>query len=409
MGLFSFIKPKVEIAVKLVIYLDAGRGNARSAVVEMRNGVPHILYTILGEQRIGDTESSKKGSHTVPLGSFEEILEQIAKLLQKTSANKNKYVAEEVYCILAAPYYLSHTSIINYKGEKPVLVSQSFIRDLLEANQKKLSTTHTDSNIGSSRRILHEKIISIKINGYNSNNPYNKMAEEVQVAVFRTEVDLELYKNISRIIKKFTPAPSNIEPLSLASFIALRNRLDAKEDFVFITVGNEVTEVSLVKDHTLLETTSFPFGKYSLARSLAQKIGQPSDIALSKIRFYHDKKLHVDEMSKLKSIIDETQAEWFSYLEKTLVALSEEMALPDQVYLVVDTDLKDVFENIITEKSFASQALVPNGFSIHTLDTAKFADCCTFGLNIRFDTLLAVGASFAGAAKEAVAKIYPMR
>lgn len=407
MSIFSFIKPDSDIAVKLVIYLDGGKGNARGAIVQMRNNVPHILYTVLGEQRVGNTDISAKNFKAASLSSLEEILEQVARLLQKNRKGHNTYVAEEVCCILAAPYYLSHTSIINYKTGKPFSVTQSLIRNLIETNQKEVSAAHTDVNLQKSRRSIHQKIIEIKINGYHTSDPYNKFADDVHVAVFKTEVDVELYESISKLVKKFTPAPLTIEPLSLATFVALRNRLDAEDDFIFITVGNEVTEISLVKNHALLETASFPFGKYSLGRSLAERMGLPADIALTKVGLYHDKKLHEDEMVKLRPIIEETQAEWFSYLERTLVTLSEEMTLPPQIYLVIDTDLKDIFENIITEKSFASQALVPTGFSIHTLDTAKFADCCTFGLDIRFDTLLAISASFVGAAKKAMPELYP--
>ncbi|MDO8492833.1 MAG: hypothetical protein Q7S34_04290 [bacterium] len=409
MNLFSFFKQRLAIPVKLIVYLDAGKGNARGAIVEIRKGIPHILYTILGEQRVGESINGVKSFNSSSLSSLEEILEQTARLLQKTAKGENNYVAEEVYCILAAPYYLSHTSIINYKSEKPTLITQNLIKDIINAKQPETLPSHLDADIGDNRKTLHEKIVEIKINGYHSNNPYNKQALEVSVAIFRTQVELELYQNITRIVKKFTEAPLYIESLSLSTFVALRNRLDAEANFIFITVGNEVTEVSLVKEHTLLETGSFPFGKYSLARLLSKKMFMPPDIALSKVALFHDKKLHVDEMSKLKPIIDETQAEWFSYLEKTIVTLSEETSVPNQIYLIVDTDLKDIFENTITQKGFAGQTLVPDGFSIHTMDTAKFADCCTFGLDIRFDTLLAISASFAGAAKEVVTELYPQK
>jgi len=404
MALFSFIKSVNDIAVKLVIYLDAGKGNARGAVVQIRNGKPHILYTILGEQRVGNSGDSL---NTTSLSSLEEILGQVARLLQKSRKGHNGYVAEEVFCVLAAPYYLCHTSIINFKGEKPVTVTPALIKNLLLANHKEIPEAHSNANLKKERKILHQKVIEIKINGYHTSDPYNKLAEEINVAVFRTEVETNLYDNITKMVKKFTAAPLSIEPLSLATFVALRNRLDSEDNFIFITIGNEVTEISLVKDHTVLETASFPYGKYSLGRSLGQRTNMPPDAALSKIGLYHDKKLDEDEMAKLKPIVEEIQAEWFSYLEKTLVTLSEETSLPSQIYLIIDSELKDIFENMVTARSFASQALVPTGFSIHTLDTAKFADCCTFGLDIRFDTLIAISASFAASAKEALPDLYP--
>ena len=100
--------------------------------------------------------------------------------------------------------------------------------------------------------------------------------------------------------------------------------------------------------------------------------------------------------------MEETQSLWFSYLEKSLVSLSEEVSIPENIYIFVDTDLKDMLGSNITQKDFASQTLVPHGFIIKTLDASSLSEQCTFGLNIRFDSILAIAASFAAASKEVI-------
>ncbi len=404
MNLFSFFSTKETNKIKLILFLDAGKGNARGAVVEIRKGVPHILYTVSGEQKIGTLLN--KQALPLALSSLEQVLMDIAKALRSSSLGKKRYVAEEVCCIIAEPYYLSHTSIITHQEKKPFTISQNLVKNLITSHRTLLPEAHKEILLGSSPYTVQEHIIEIKINGYHNDNPYGKVAEGVELSIFKTQIDKNLIEAISRIIRNITPAPIVIEPLSLAAFIAIRNRVDSKSNFLFVTVGSDVSEVSLIKDHALLETVSFPFGKHSLSRLIAGKMKTTPEDALFRLGLYHDKKMSKEEEKSFVPVVEETQGLWFSYLEKALVNLSEEVAIPENIYIFVDTDIKDMFGPAIIKMGFASQTLVPHGFSIHTLDAASLADSCTFGLDIRFDAILAISASFANANKQVLEDVY---
>jgi hypothetical protein len=408
MGFFSFIEKKEHTPIKIITYLDIGVGNARSAVVQIKKGKPHVLYTILGAEKISKGKEDSNPFERA-LMSLREVLDETARVLKKGKGPSGIYAAEDIYCVLAAPYYLSHTSILVQKEKKPFTVSPHGIKNLLESGKQPIPKAHTGTILGNAPHILHEKIIDMSINGYHTTTPYGKEAEILEVAVFKSEIAEELYRGIEKVVKEHTAAPLAIEPFSLAAFVTLRNRIHNKDDFIFVTIGSEVSEVSLVRDGILLETISFPFGKFSLGREVASKLNLSPDEALSRISLLHDQKLNVAESAKLSPIVEGVQAEWFSYLEKALVGMAEETSLPSDVFVIVDTELKDIFGNIVASEGFASQTLVPNGFTVQTVDTALLADCCSFGLNIRFDTLLAVSASFAGAARETLPIIYPQK
>ncbi len=400
MAFFSFLEDKKNTKIKIVLFLDAGKGHARGAVVEMRNDIPHILYSVSGEKKIGLPES--KESLSLAMSSLEEVLQDIARALQKSVFKNKSYVAEEVCCILAEPYYLSHTSLITETQKEPFTVTEGVIKKIMSSYHELLPEAHKEVLLDSNPDVIHEKIIEVRINGYHSDNPYGKMANELQLAVFRTKINKNIVDSIIKIVKKVTPAPLSVEPLSLAAFITVRNRLSTDKDFILVTVGNDVSEISLIRDHALLETVSFPFGKHSLARLIASKIFATPEEALTRLGLYHDKKLSKESEAAFFPVMEETQALWFSYLEKSLVSLSGEVMIPENIYIFVDTDLKDMLGSNITQKGFASQTLVPNGFIINTLDTSALSEQCTFGLDIRFDTILAIAASFAGASKESL-------
>ncbi|MEK7567480.1 MAG: hypothetical protein AAB513_00985 [Patescibacteria group bacterium] len=400
MTLFSFFEQKKVTKIKIILFLDAGKGNARGAVVEMRNKVPHILYAVSGERKIGLPES--KESLSLAMSSLEEVLEDIARALQKPAFKNKEYVAEDVYCILAEPYYLSHTSVITETYSGPFTITPGIIKKLINSYHELLPETHKEVLLDSDPDTIHERIIEIRVNGYHTDNPYGMIANELQLAVFRTKINKKIVNLVTKIVRKITPAPLSIEPLSLAAFITVRNKVDTNKDFILVTVGNDVSEISLIKEHTLLETVSFPFGKHSLARLIASKISATAEEALTRLGLYHDKKLSKQSAESFFPVMEETQSLWFSYLEKSLVSLSEEVSIPENIYIFVDTDLKDMLGSNITQKDFASQTLVPHGFIIKTLDASSLSEQCTFGLNIRFDSILAIAASFAAASKEVI-------
>ena len=72
MAFFSFFEQERSNKIKIILFLDAGKGNARGAVIEMRNNVPHILYSVSGEKKIGLPES--KEFLALALTSLEEVL-----------------------------------------------------------------------------------------------------------------------------------------------------------------------------------------------------------------------------------------------------------------------------------------------------------------------------------------------
>jgi hypothetical protein len=341
------------------------------------------------------------------LQSLGQVLEQIARILQKNKRDHELLAADEVCCILAAPYYLSHTTLIHHKNEKEFVVTPHFVDSLLKVEKKASLSAHENELVGDNATIVHERIIDIKVNGYHVTDPYNRETSDITISAFRTSIDPAVLEGITTLVRKYTPAKVSVEPLSLAAFIALRNRIDAESDFLFMTIGSEVSEVSLVRNHALLETVSFPYGKYSLVRFIAQKLSTTNEDALTRLGLYHDKKLSEPERIKLEPLIKQAQAEWLVYLERSLINLTEETSVPPDLYLLVDTDLKDIFSEISAAHGFASQTLVPNGFNVNLVDTALLADSVSFSLDIRFDTILAISASFAAAAKETLPELYP--
>lgn len=395
MALFSFLRAHTKESTMLVLHVDVGQGNCRGAL--LRHG--HKREMVFSSGGVGKIVHGVHGkSVSVTLASLAEILSDVSKFLLDEKKSGLKIKVGSIYVILAAPYYLSHTATIKYRDDAGFVVTPKLVSDLIEGYKKaddEHIKDHEDAKVGEEPQVIGERVIHCKINGYHTTNPYGKRAKSLEINAFRTEVDDEVVNGISREIKKVFQVPISFEPLSLAVYIALRNHVHFDQDFIFVIVGNEVSEISLVKGYTLVETVSFPFGKHSLMRHLSRELKTPDELVSEDVSLYVRNSMNATEKTKFSIALDSGGKGWFSFLEKALVSLSNESAVPPVVYLVSDNDVQPLFKRFIETDSYAHQALVPNGFSVIPIDSELAKTLMDFGIHASCDTLLCLEGLFA--------------
>lgn len=400
MGFFSnsIFKPKRFFA--LVIHLDIGRGNCRAAIIS-DDHEKEMVYTSLG------TEKINLGPHRrnlqIAVSSLGDVLEHVFKFI-KSSKDAEKYLIsiEKIYVILAAPYYLSHTANIKYRENNSFTVTPELVANLLKDYRKSadpVSQDHEVSKIGEKPKILSERIVALSLNGYHTSAPYGKKASAIEISVFRTEISSEVCPAVSREINKYSNAPIFFEPLSLAVYVALRDNVHFEKDFIFVVVGTEVTEVSIVRNFTLLETVSFPFGKHSLVRHLSRELSTPEEMILSEISIYIRGESLESRKKEMESVISTAGKKWFLFFERAAASFSNASTVPSNIYLVADSESRSLFQSFLETDGWSSQTIVPNGFSVKSVDTELAKTLMKFGKDASCDTILCLEGLFAVSTK----------
>lgn len=376
----------------LVIHLDVGEDRARGALLYF--GRKEMLYTTSLKERLGGKRSEK--ATTSARTSTREVLEEVVAFIKTEAGLGNHYRLGKIYVILSAPYYLSHTANIKYSDPNPFTITPDLVADLVRSHKESIDLDkHPDIEVGKNPEIIAERIIDIKVNGYHAVNPYGKKGKSIDVSVFKTEVDPKLVSSIESEVRKHFSAPIYFEPLSLAVYIALRNSVNFNPSFLFIVVGNEVTEISLVRNNSLLETVSFPFGKHSLVRHLSRDLKVPETMVLDALMLYNRESFHDAEKKKIESALGRGAEQWFTFFERAIVSLSEQSTVPPTAYVVADLGVQNVFKSFIEVDRFANQSFTPAGFSVNVVDTEKAKSLIEFKERASCDVILCLEGLFA--------------
>ena len=194
------------------------------------------------------------------LKAFDSALQDIQKqgLSHLNFTGWRNHGIRNVFYALSSPWCVSQTKIIKIKKDKPFEISIDSIEGVISGEEKKfLSGDSTESS-----KIIEKKIIEAKLNGYKMTEIYGKKAKDIELAFFVTlapEYVLKEVKDAGR--KYFNFRSSNFHSFALSSFSAIREIYSDKENFMFIDVHGELTDLSVIKDSVLVENFSFPEGK----------------------------------------------------------------------------------------------------------------------------------------------------
>ncbi len=399
MGIFSALSLNRTEAV-LVIHVDVGTGNCRAALLtwhgDKKNRLPRMLYTAQRNEKISRIRHVKHFPLT--LASLREQLTQTREYISKKAHDGHHYRVGTVYVVLGSPYYLSHTALIKYREPKGFVITPDLVSSLVHSHRTLQSENAEQADLeslGQNPVTVAERIIHTKVNGYAISAPYGKRAKMLDLSVFKTEVASSVIQSMKREVEKFFACPLYFEPLSLAIYVGLRDHVHFEEDFLFVVVGSEITEISLVRNGSLLETVSFPFGKNALIRHVARDIKSTENVVKELLPIYARGELQDEALSSLNAALSSGAQKWFPFFEKALVSLSDFSTVPQFVYVVGDPEVSLIFKSFIETDTFAGQSLVPTGFEVIPVDTEKAKTVMQFEEDASCDTLLCLEGLFA--------------
>ncbi len=396
MSLLSFFKTKKVISCRMILFFDIGRGNCRGALCAEIPGQPlSIFHTVMGEERITVREHSK--ALPLALDSLKAVLGDLLRYLHSLSGNSEyEFKIIEVLCLLSSPYYLAKTTSARFRSEEPFVITKVLVEKLMkeaEAHmQKKLASANPEVMGGGKTIALSKRVVQILANGYPIKNPYGKEAKTLDISFFEAEMSSEVKDSIERIIQSFMAASIHIESLSYATWSAIQLLSDSVKDCLFVTIGKTVSEVSLVRDYSLVQTVSFPHGSHLIVRHVARKLKTTEESAFFRLNLFQEGKLTPEERQKIAVPFEDAKSEWLLFFENAAVSLAGSSLLPSRVYLSIDGDPKGTLSDLISEDSFSSQTLSPKGFETIPLKLQTFRQVCQFDNLTPFDVFLASGA-----------------
>lgn len=293
---------------------------------------------------------------TASLRCAKESLRFVLKELKKFHPDKVDFVS----CVFSSPWFVSQTKTITVTMEEPFKVKNDFFNNLIEEEEKKFNK---DEKINS-QFIEHEAVMA-ELNGYSVNNPVGKTASSVKSSIYVSagvKKTMEMAKE--EIENLLGPISFSFATFPLVAFKVLNDIMNGKEGFLIIDIGGEVTEIILARNGSLERTVSFSVGCNLLLRKISSKMNTFFEESSSVLRAYLRGHLVIDDLDKMTATINDSIKEWRDGFRNSLLEISAETLLPQNVFLIEDGLVCKPFYSCINNEEFSEFTVIRKPFIV---------------------------------------------
>ncbi len=385
MGIFSGNKEKD----KLVLVFDIGSSSVGGTLFwTQKSGIPKIIMSFREPIILQKTLEIDKF-----LPSTLKSLEIVVGKIYKAGLGK----PETIFCVLSSPWHVSQTRIIKLEKNAPFVFTSKLAGSLI---QKELALFEGEysakyQDVKSPVRAIEFKNIKTMLNGYETSNPLDQKAKELEMIIFISISPEQVLKNIEKTIGKYFHFKDiKFSSFSLVSFAVTRDLFAHNEDFLLIDIGGEVTNISMTKKNILRESISFPLGCNFITRKIASSLHASLTEAKSLISLFKDG--HVTEFmaKKISPVMDKLKKEWLGKFQESLANLSNDISIPSIIYITVEKDEAVFFSQIIETEQFNQYTLAESKFKVIFLGAEIFHGLTQFEENVARDAFLIIEAIY---------------
>ncbi len=385
MGIFSWNKQRDELV--LVFYVGSSFVGG-SLFWAKKSGIPKIIFSTSELISLEDNIEAEQ-----LLSSTLKTLEIVAKRIYDARVG----APEAIFCVLSPLWYVSQTRIIGLKKNTPFVFSSKLAEELLQKEVALFEEEHLAKYLHSSVpvRLIEFKNIRTMLNGYETPVPLNQKIKELEMTVFISMCGGQILNNVEEIIqKRFHFKEIKFSSFALSSFAVVRDMYPLSENFLLISIGGEITDISMTKKNILRESISFPLGISFIVRGVASALHCSLAEAKSYISLFKDGHAAEPVANTLNLVISKLRKEWLMKFQESLSNLSNDISVPSTIYLTVDKDLTDFFSETIKTEQFNQYTLTESKFSIIPLGAEVFHGLATFEENVIRNPFLIIGAIY---------------
>ncbi len=381
MSIFSLPQKPDE----LVLVFDIGSSSVKAALFYVRDsGVPKII-TSIREPIILEDKVDISRFLFLTTKALETVTDKIYK--------KGLGAPSRIFCIFSSPWHISQTRIINLQKDTPFTFTTKLADSLIQNEVSLLKEDYLKKypHVGDTLRLIELKNIKITLNGYETTTPLNKKAKELEMTIFISMSEEQVCKKIEETVaKKFHFKEIKFSTFTMASFAVVRDMYAHKENFLLINVGGEITDISMIKNNTLRESTSFPLGINFMIRDIASSMDCSLSEAKSLLSLFKDGHASDTTIKSIEPVIKKLKSEWLVSFQSSLANLSSDISIPALVYITVDKDLADFFAEIIKTEQFNQYTLTEAKFQIVFLNIGNLNSIAVVDKDAIFNAFLTI-------------------
>lgn len=265
--------------------------------------------------------------------------ESTHKLGVKQKKLKNQKI-KKILCVVSSPWSRSVIKTSSYKKDAPVHVN-SKLMELIEKNDQNSKEAETDYGL------IEKKIIQTKLNGYVTNNPLYKKAKEIEISTFEGKILKEMVEKVFSSSGRLSSGNVIFHSFTLSAFSTIGD-IFGDEDYLLMEVTGEMTELTFIKNGSIVKTDFFSSGKNLFLRKISEEFDVDSDISLSFIKLYYERKSEKNFRNRIEEIVRQAEMEWFNQFRESIKSIKESM--PQKIFLSMDSALSPFFTEFLNSE-----------------------------------------------------------
>jgi len=397
--MFSFFsKDKTELGV----VFDIGSSSVGAGLVKFRHEkAPQVVYTTREPIPYQEIVSPERFL-TEMISTLSTVHSRLHKegLAHLKFTELGSHRIRHAFYAFSSPWAASQTKIASVEYPAPVTVTRDMIDGIVMKAEKSFENEVVDPakdpELKDKLSIIEKRVIQVRLNGYETPDPYGKKAKAVNVSFFISLVPKMVTDRVADVaFGALHPRDTRFASAQLASYSVLRNTLSSRNDFILLDVGGEVSDVSVIKDGLILETASFPLGQNFLIRRVSRALSVTNDGALSLIRLYYSGHADKEVSESLRPVLENASREWVGALHTVLTQISGELSLPQELFIILGGDLVPFFMKSVREEKIAQFDVVEVPFRVTLVNQELLKQHISFSSSAVNDPAIALATIFA--------------
>ncbi len=360
---------------RIIAIFDIGSGSVGGALVSIPmdgKGVPIIIKSV----KNNDIKIRKEFD-------FNSLMKEMTSALYLTANSlysEKSGAPDEIYCVLASPWYLSETRIVKMSKEKSFIFTKRLANDLIQKEIISLKEIFKNKyiHLEGAPEIIEQNTMAVSLNGYRIENPLGKKCKSLEVdMLISLAPKLYLDKIRETISRTYHNINVNFSSFTMATYLAVRDKYVTQDSYLLLDISGEITDVGIVSKGVLKAVLSFPFGKKTFFKQICFKMDIEMRDAVELFKLYNDENISDESKKKMEPVLKSIEKSWNDSFTDCISSLPRTLVLPDTIFLTADNDIKNWFADILRNEKYILPTVSDRKCTVVTLDGPEFLNMCS--------------------------------
>lgn len=344
MSLFSFKKKPT-----LSFVFDIRDSSVTLAAAKLAKGEkPELVLCQNFPIQIEDAQDHAKYLAAM-LGTLDLAILSVRKSLIKIG---NTEKIGEHFFFLGSPWSISEAKSIKVTKDRPFEINNAFLEKIVTEKETESGKELGQSPAANNWRVLEERIIRSKLNGYALENIFGKRTSDFEMELFVSFIPYEIKNKIYSLVdaKAGKGALRHAGSSMLASYALLKDAYSQLNNFIAVDMGDFVTDMFVVRDGVIAGVASFPSGEKDIMRSAAERTKLPEHVVSSAVRIHRAGNYDSAPKADLEKHIGAGIDAWSAKLAESLGKLCTQFDIPKNILVLPKSELSSFIVGQIIAK-----------------------------------------------------------